>query len=279
MRAIVRQAAAMLPARLLAPSGEQALERALAVFVSGDALRFDSEPEMRGMVADALVGAWARGMPPDVLRRRVLDIILTRIGDPRTQPVRWERASEETRQIVTGWLARVTLSAFFGVIGQHAGAAGMGHQWEARRKFWSACLEKGWVNDAWLVLGPNVHRHVAANRELLGQFGTLNGPNVNNHSVLLMRIGYTVFAEWSHNGKLYAWPKGSQRAPAFYKPRYTADALKSAGLDFPPPVNRPDLGLLYGPGLVHIAGIWQGRVAALLRQKDYHLRIEPWEWA
>ena len=234
---------------------------------------------MRGLMADALVGAWAGSAPPDALRHRVLDVLLTRIGDPRTQATHWDRASEQTRQIVTGWLARVTLTAFFGLIGQHAGAAGMGHQWEARRKFWSACLEKGWVSDAWLVLGPNVRSHLKRNRALLGSYGKMDGSAVTNHSALLMRLGTTVFAEWSHNGKLYAWPAGSSSAPPFAKTAYDVDALKSGGLGFPPPVDRPDLLKLPGPGLTHHADTWRGRVAALLRQRDSHFRIEPWEWA
>lgn len=278
MRAVMQQTGAALPARLSTPAGGQILDRAETVFVSGGALRFD-EPAMCGLVADALVGAWTGSAPPEALRHRILDILLTRIGDPRFQAARWDRASERTRQIVTGWLARVTLSAFFGVIGQYAGAAGMGHQWEARRKFWSACLEKGWVDDAWLVLGPNVAAHVRRNEALLGAYGTLDGGNLNNHSVLMMRIGGTVFAEWSHNGKLYAWPAGSSGAPAFAKRSYAVDTLKSGGLGFPPPVDRPDLQKLPGPGLVHHADTWRGRVAALLRQRDSRHRIEPREWA
>ena len=50
-----------------------------------------------------------------------------------------------------------------------------------------------------------------------------------------------------------------------------------AGVQFPAPVDRPELKLTSSDGVSHVAGVWQGRVAALLQKKE-GLQILQREW-
>src|SRR5262249_46073877 len=122
----------------------------------------------------------------------------------------------------------------------------------------------------------NVARHIAGNRDLQGSYGRLGDGNAN-HSVLLIRIGDLTFAEWSHNGKLRAWPNDSKNVPALFRAKYFRSELIASCLRFPAPAGRPDLGPRQDDGLTRHAGIWQGRVAALLQQHE-GIRLQARDW-
>ena len=278
LRAVHFALSARLTKLLASGQGTVVLARAIRFYVLDARLRF-VEKEPNGAMADAMVSPWikAQRQPSDRLRSEVLAHLRQHLGDPRVDArQRWGGASSETRQAVRGWLSKLSLDAFFDVVGQFAGNTGMGHQWQARKAFWATCLRKDFIQDSWLVLGDNVARAVAHNHELRGSHGRLADGNAN-HSVLLMRVGQLTFAEWSHSGKLRAWPVDWKNAPALFRPRYHRIELTESGLQFPPPEERPDLPLTSSDGVSHVAGVWQGRVAALLRRKE-GLRILPSEW-
>jgi hypothetical protein len=277
MRAVTGAYGQGLPTQLRGANGAAVLAEARNFYAPAGQLRFD-EPAARGAMADALVGAWSTGHGPDPLRAEVLSFLRLHLGDPRVRKARWAEASDATLRVVRAWLAQLTLDAFFDVIGRFAEKAGQDLQWQARKAFWSACLRKGWITDSWLALGPNVHNDLAVNRELRGSYGKLENGTTSNHSALLMRIGRLVFVEWSHNGSLHAWPDDAKNVPRLSPtPVYRKGDLDSIGLKFPPPDGRPDLSEIGDRGLTHSA-VWQGRVAALLRQRE-GLRLAPHEWA
>lgn len=278
LRAVHFALSARLPKILTGDHGTDGLARAVNFYAPDSRLRFD-EKAPNGAMADAMVSPWLRKQrqPSDQLRSEVLAHLRQYLGDPRVDArQRWGGVSTETRQVVRGWLSKLSLDAFFDVVGQFAGNTGMGHQWQARKAFWAACLKKDFIQDSWLVLGDNVARAVAHNRELRGSHGRLADGNAN-HSVLLMRIGQLTFAEWSHNGKLRAWPVDWKKAPTLFRPSYYRSELMEAGVQFPAPVDRPDLKLTSSDGVSHVAGVWQGRVAALLQKKE-GLQILQREW-
>ncbi len=278
MRAVAAAFGLGLPTRLRTNANSATITGAACFYAPDGKLRFD-EPEARGAMADALVGAWVGGAGPDALRDDVLEFLRLHLGDPRVNPPRWAEADEKTLMTVRGWLAKLTLDAFFDTVGLFAGKSGFNRTWLERRAFWSACLRKGWISDGWLALGPNVSDSVAVNRELRGSFGRLDGASDRNHSVLLMRIGQTVFGEWSHNGKLRAWAVGDKQAPRFYAIGvYRAPALQTGTVKFPAPDNRPDRHVIGPDGLTHDpSGVWKHRVATLLRSREGR-RLSPHEW-
>jgi hypothetical protein len=164
-----------LPKLLSGNTASDALERAMRFYAPDGQLRFDkSEKETHGAMADALVAPWGttqQRQPSEALESEVLTQLRLHLGDPRVDHERlWDGASQRTRQTVRSWLSKLSLDAFFDVVGRFAGNAGMGHQWQARKAFWGACLREGHIRDSWLVLGSNVARSVADNRELRGSY-------------------------------------------------------------------------------------------------------------
>lgn len=267
--AVQRALLAALPPMLWQASATAAvaLERALAFLAPEGGLRF---PEERGPMAAGLAKAWLRGTVPEAaLRGKALTFLLRHLGDPRLKPQSWVAAGEEATRLVRGWLAHASLETFFRLIDEHA----LDRHWRYREAFWSACLRKGAIEDAWLALGRNVHASARATRALGNAYARLSGSSDPNHAVLLMRIGPLVLCEWSHNGRLRAWPADWRQAPKLGRADYTREGLVMPGLPFP---DAPEQ-----EGLTHRgseSGLWQGRAAKLLAKRaGLHLTSPDWQ--
>ncbi len=278
MQAVLRQVLAAAPAVLRRPAGQQALDRLLDALTAEGKLRFGRD--MRGEVGRALLGAWLDGgrEPAPALRDTVRDFLLRHLGDPRLRAPDWTPVGEAGTALMRRWLARASLDAFFDLIADHA----LDYQWRYRQAFWSACLERGAIEDAWLALGHRVHSSARTLRDLAGAYGRLEGGGVaGDQSALLMRIGPLVLAEWSHNGKVRAWPADWQNAPRLYRATYGRDDLVGKGLPFPPNPQSGSGGSSDGMGLSHIGsdrGYWQGSVAELLARRT-GIRLTEDDWA
>ena len=271
MRAIHDECVAQLPRLLRGPSVASQFSRAVALLTQGKQLRF---PDARRSTAKSLLGPWTDGHQPPSLEAQglVKDFLLKYIGHPQLQPHLWIGAETEAA-VLRGWLARATLQVFFGLIAKHAPDS-----WRYREAFWLACLKKGAIADAWLALGKSVH--ASLDRKQIGDaFGELAGSS-GDQSVLLLRIGPIVLAEWSHNGKLRAW--SAQQAPKLYERTYRRAELVQDGLPFPADPTRP-LAVARGSdrsGLMHlgsVTGLWQRRAAALLAQQA-GVTVFPTDW-
>lgn len=276
---VVTLAVAHLAASAFADGrGAEQSGRALAFLAPEGKLRFD-EPQMRGRIADALVSPWTGGVAAgDEARQTVLQFLRQHLSDPRVRPEPWSAAKEETRRTVRGWLAALSLDAFFKTIGRFAMDSGFERHWVRREAFWRACLERKFITDGWIIVGESVRAHLSDNRQLAGSFGWISGGGDRNHSVLLMVIGRHIFAEWSHNGKLRVWEQGDARAPRLFNVgNYEAYKLRQLCLPFPAPRLRQDLSRTGTDGLTHNHPTWQQRVAEFLRNKE-GLVLEDYEW-
>lgn len=278
LRAVHAALSTQVSAGLARSNAIATLQRAITFYWPDKRLRFD-EMSANGLMADGLVAPWTgtTGTPSDTIRTEILTYLRDRLGDPRVNAQRWNGARDITRSTVREWLSSLSLDAFFREIGRFAENAGMDHQWEKRQAFWNACLKRKFISDSWLALGANVVRSVRANRELQNSYGHLSGGDPN-HSVLLMKIGNLIFAEWSHNGSVRAWNENSNDAPRLFKRTYERSELTRPCLQFPPPIDKPHLPTLGANGLQHHDGVWQGRVAALLRRRT-SLTLQPRDWA
>lgn len=234
------------------------LERLIALWTVEGRLRFD---EARAAFAEGLLAPWLDGVQPtDEVRSRVQRALLDRLGDPRTPSGmgRWAQVDPRAVALFKTWLAKASLEAFFAIIRDYA----LDHQWRYRERFWKACLGKGAIADVWLVLAPEVARAARGVQDLRGAFATLTGAVDAKHAVILMRIGPLVLCEWSHNGKLRAWPANWKQAPQLGRSEYTGVELRMPGLVFP--------GGSGADGLRHAgseSGRWQERAAALLHER------------
>jgi hypothetical protein len=277
MRVILRGMLAVMPQVLRGATAADTLARAFEVLAPDGKLRFG--PEMRGEIGQGLLGAWLDGgrEPASPLRDPVRDFLLRHLGDPRTRASEWTPVGDAGTALMRRWLARASLDAFFDLIAEHA----LDYQWRYRQAFWSACLERGAIEDAWLALGSRVHSSARTLRDLAGAYGRLEGAKVaSDQSVLLMRIGSLVLCEWSHNGKLRAWPADWPTAPALHRSAYSRDDLTGKGLPFPPSPVTGSRGSADGSGLSHNGSdrsVWQGSAAELLARRA-GFQITQAEW-
>jgi hypothetical protein len=276
LRFVQAELLARLAVALARSTATTQLARACEFLSSGKALRFD---DSRAAIATALCKPWFNtARSPDAeLQREVKDFLVAHIGNPQLRPGRWAGAESEAA-LIKRWLARASLEVFFGLIADHA----LDAQWAYRQAFWSACLIKGAIDDAWLVLGANVHASARARRELGSDFGLLESAGATaDQSVLLLRIGPLVLAEWSHNGSLRAWPVDQGPKLGRKEEAYKPAELRRPSLAFPPDPTRPGTPDSGTAGLRHMGastGAWQRRAARLLaRYAQITLRSTDWQ--
>lgn len=233
------------------------LERLLEFSLHERRLRFW---ENRGALASGLIAPWLLDAPPppDELRSRVQRFLLDHLGDPRVKPAKWLGTDPRAVALFKSWLARASLRAFFDIIRDFA----LDRQWRYRERFWRACLERGAIQDVWLALASHVGAAARSVADLRGAYGELVDGVQSTQAVMLMRIGDFVLCEWSHDGRLRAWPTSWSNAPKLGRTSYSASELRSNSLPF------PGGGIL--DGLAHIGaenGVWQEKAAAFLRER------------
>ena len=273
LRAVQSEILARMPVTLRGSLANTQAERACQFLTTGKRFRFD---DCRAAVAIALCQPWNDGgrQPDTELQQAVKDFLVERIGNPQLRAGRWVGAEQEAA-LIRRWLARASLQVFFGLIKDYA----LDAHWTYREAFWSACLQRGVIDDAWLALGANVHASARARQGLGTAFGRLEGGDVSaDQSVLLLRIGPLTIVEWSHNGKLRAWTAG--QGPRLGRTSYTRSDLIKPCLRFPPDPTRGWQHENDTAGLTHAGsatGVWQRRAAALLA-KHASIALRPLEW-
>ncbi|UPK02825.1 EH signature domain-containing protein [Bradyrhizobium sp. 170] len=205
----------------------------------------------RSNLVETLLWPWIDRDPPLDIRKRIQEFLLDAVNDPRIDRGSWLGTDESARGVMVRWLAQATLEQFLKVVDRVAAA----HQWEYRRAFWNAYIEKGWVSNAWVAFGSSgaaVARQIAAESgdNLMKRFASLSGASTDQ-AVLLLQIGELSIADWSHNGKLRIWRRGNPNSPSFDEPSYVATELRS-GSDF-------DIAHLPPDG-------WQSRAESYIRR-------------
>jgi hypothetical protein len=182
-------------------------------------LRF---PQCRLAVATTLLNPFVRQTPKEDLQQAISAFLCRVVGDPRIRRQQWHDVPDQTRNVLLRWLVGASLEDFFRVLDRTAEA-----HWKYRKAFWSAYLNRGAIDEAWVVLGPEAQRIVRTGFRKTVAAATLRlGLNVSaNHSVLLMRIGGLTIAEWSHNGTCRIWLRGNKTAPRLYEQEYVRQEL------------------------------------------------------
>lgn len=203
--------------------------------------------------AEALLRPWRRGMPTEPHRSALVRLFVSQYGDPRVTShaaYQWHGVAEDAVSVLMRWLAGDSLRSFLRVLERTADDI-----WRYRQKFWMAYYDAGYIEEAWLVLGPDAKNVIAdVSHDLAMRYGVLDGGTEASQSVLLLRIGDLIFTEWSHNGSLRAYREGSAGAPTFYRAMYHAYDLRThTSLDFHSGQNQ-------NPELRHVhsqSGSWQ----------------------
>ena len=169
--------------------------------------------------ANSLLLPFDDGHEPDEgLKNYILDLLLDRIGDPRTRDDRWQ-SIPKAAEIARRWLTGVALRQFLDVVDQ---VASLEH-WNYRRAFWTALYEKGAISQAWVAFGPlgvmRAQRDFGKNLKF-GRITAAGKPVEPGHAVLVMRLGDYVAIDWSQNGRCIFWPADDPAAPRLYEETY-----------------------------------------------------------
>ena len=193
--------------------------------------------------------------PPDDLKNHILDLLLDRIGDPRTRSDRWQNMAEAA-EIACRWLTAVALRQFLDVVDQVA----YPEHWNYRRAFWTALYENGAISQAWVAFGPlgamRARRDFGENLKF-GRIASAGKPVEPGHAVLVMRLGDYVAIDWSQNGRCIFWPADHPDAPRLYEESYRSGELA--------PTIAPLGGMEQSHHQSQSYG-WQRRVAEFIRR-------------
>ncbi|MFN3725245.1 MAG: EH signature domain-containing protein [Allosphingosinicella sp.] len=210
--------------RVLQASEEVAGEtvaQVLSFYRLGSELTF---PGRRAQLADALLAPFShkelRNLPARAMLMQFFDELY---GDPRSHKKRWIGVSQDAKKTITRWLSRKALDLFFDILSATADPI-----WKWRRAFWLALERHGVIDEAWPVFGREaleyVRKHPDKKAKIVAS-GQLQGAE-RRQSVMLMKIGKFIVAEWSHSGSARVWSEGDSRAPGLEKRFYSASDLR-----------------------------------------------------
>ncbi len=192
-----------------------------------------SLPGARGKLAEALLLPWVRDDPHQKVKEFSERFLLEHYKDLRINPSRWNDVCDEAKRVMRRWLTKASLDWFLNVVDETATDDASRRMWPARRKFWEAYYKNKYLEEAWVVFG-RAGTECARRLSKLDQgttstamsFGRLqSGGIMNNHAVLIMRIGDLTIADWNFNGKCHIWLGGNSKSPRLYGTGYDRNEL------------------------------------------------------
>ena len=175
----------------------------------------------RSALADALLLPWRDREPPLKVKDELEHFLDSAYGDPRFHNDRWAGTSDDAKHVRMRWIAEQDLEFFIKVVDNTTGRK---DQWGYRRAFWRAYIDGRFTKGTWVAFGRRARvtaRNVVKEDQNSTQagptrFGTLTGGDPR-HSVLFLRVGNLIIADWSFNGKLRIWRERNQHAPRMYQ--------------------------------------------------------------
>lgn len=174
-------------------------------------------------IANALLRPYAAEAPTKADKDAILDYLNAIIGDPRLNPARWT-PMPEAREIALRWYTEQSLRQFLDIVDRVADPG----MWRYRRRFWEAIHSKGMIESAWVVFdasGADLAKYTFGKQI---KFGRFDGAVQKGHAVLLLAIGGSLVAEWSHNGRCHIWNDGTQ-GPKLFQGYYFPESLRASG--------------------------------------------------
>lgn len=204
----------------------QLLNWAITKEDSKNSLRY---PRLRIKLADGLLQPFNKDTPTSDLQQNIKKFLLEYYGDPRISSAMWQGVDQAALKVMYRWLVKATLEDFFRFLDHVASFdREADRHWTYRRAFWTAYLEAGMIEEAWVAFGPKAWQEAKRRlKDLVHYYAELRpGNNVkSNHAVLLLRVGGLVITEWSHVGKFRVWNADNDQVPRFYKPNYQRKEL------------------------------------------------------
>ena len=173
------------------------------------------------------------------------EIINNNYQDPRMYLNTWPTISkrlggQETRQVcvdtVKKWHIFQSIQLFFKIIEEVVMDGEQNHQFPKRREFWLKYFLRGWVSEAWVILGTKGVKEAlgykSSGDEVFSNltWGKLSSAK-NDQCVLLMKIGNMTVVEWSHSGACRVWKSDDLNAPKFNNKAYVGEELRADVFD------------------------------------------------
>ncbi|MGQ9484656.1 MAG: EH signature domain-containing protein [Desulfosoma sp.] len=175
-------------------------------------LRYSTE---KRFLAESLLRPFMRRAAPEEMKKKIKSFLVYHLGDPRFQGEQWFGVSEQSMQVIRSWMIEASLEYFFRVLDHTADPT-----WMYRKAFWGAFLDRGYIREAWPILGKMALRAVKRAKNAIEEevlCGTLSGAIMANQSVLVLVIGDLLITEWSHHGKCRIWHLEEDGAQALKK--------------------------------------------------------------
>jgi hypothetical protein len=174
--------------------------------------------------------------PPAQVQKLLLSKAVEQYGDPRIHEwpgltgIDGHARRERCRSTIKRWLSIEYLDLFIEIIEETA----VDRQFSPRKSFWLKYFEADLILDITLVLASDADKVARKAQQRMDhaeymQWSTLNGA-LSNQSVLLMRIGDLIIAEWSHSGAIRFWDVDNHSAPHFHMKSYYGHTLRNNSL-------------------------------------------------
>jgi EH_Signature domain len=189
-----------------------------------------------GAFYEAMLEGFASEAPVLPVRKLIVSVLVGKFGDPRLVP--WpgltgpngEKRRERCVSIVRRWLSIEYLDLFIKIIEDTA----EDRQFKPRKAFWLKYFEAGVVSDVTLVLASDASRIARRMRAELDngqymQWAALSN-SLPNQSVLLLKVGDLIIAEWSHSGAMRFWNARARNAPCFHERDYLGSTLRNGSI-------------------------------------------------
>jgi hypothetical protein len=199
---------------------------------------------------EAILEPFEAKAPSSDVQKLLMSTLVRKFRDPRIHP--WPRLTgadgewrrEKCVETMKKWLSIEYLDLFIQIIE----ATAVDSQFTPRKHFWLRYFEQGVISDLTLILATDADSvaRKARGRQDGAEYmkwATLDFADAKQ-SVLLMRLGDLVIAEWSHNGAMRFWKASDRAAPVFHLNEYSARILRSGGLKI-------KVGNEYRPAIVH----------------------------
>lgn len=199
-------------------SKSKIMEICCFLYPTSEANRFEN---LKTQVIEAfLLPFSAKDLAAD-LKELVKNFLINNFGHPHLRLGNWTNVSKDAENVLLSWLTEETLEDFFQILDMTAG-----DQWQYRRDFWNAILEKRLIRKAWVILGSRARTIASKLPQRAQSYGALSGAS-SDQSVLLMEIGPFIVSEWSHSGKCRIWYFNSNNAPELFKTQYSSVQLRN----------------------------------------------------
>ncbi|WP_354256621.1 EH signature domain-containing protein [Bradyrhizobium sp. F1.13.3] len=184
---------------------------------------------------EAILAPFGKVVPPAEVQKVLMSTLVKKFRDPRIEE--WPRlegkSSEDRREACLGtikrWLSIEYLDLFIKIIE----ATAVDRQFNPRKRFWLRYFERGVISDLTLVLASDANAVARRTRGQSAESEYMKWASLNalpDQSVLLMRLGDLVIAEWSHNGAMRFWKADSRSAPQFHLKDYSGADLRSGSI-------------------------------------------------